>query len=165
MSSRIEQYALIGDTQTAALVADDGSIDWLCVPRFDSGACFAALLGNNQNGRWLIGPASGGRATRRKYRDGTLVLETEFETPDGTVRVVDCMPIRDRSIDVVRCVEGVSGSVPMKLEFIVRFDYGSVVPWVRASDNSISMIAGPNAVRLTAPFKLEGRDLRHEADF
>ncbi len=165
MSSLIEQYALIGDTQTAALVADDGSIDWLCVPRFDSGACFASLLGNEKNGRWLIGPASGGRATRRKYRDGTLVLETEFDTPDGTVRVIDCMPIRDRTIDVVRVVEGVSGAVPMKFELIVRFDYGSVVPWVRSSGNSVLMIAGPNALRLNAPFKVEGREMRHEAEF
>ena len=165
MSSLIEQYALIGDTQTAALVADDGSIDWLCVPRFDSGACFAALLGNDQNGRWLIGPASGGRAARRKYRDGTLVLETEFDTPDGTVRVVDCMPIRDRSIDVVRVVEGVSGAVPMKFELIVRFDYGSILPWVQADGNSVSMVAGPNALRLNAPFKVEGHELRHEAKF
>jgi GH15 family glucan-1,4-alpha-glucosidase len=165
MSSLIEQYALIGDTQTAGLVADDGSIDWLCVPRFDSGACFAALLGNEKNGRWLIGPAAGGRAARRKYRDGTLVLETEFDTPDGTVRVIDCMPIRDRTIDVVRVVEGVSGAVPMKFELIVRFDYGSVVPWVRSSGNSILMIAGPNGLRLNAPFKIEGQEMRHEAEF
>jgi GH15 family glucan-1,4-alpha-glucosidase len=165
MTSRIEQYALIGDTQTAALVADDGSIDWLCVPRFDSDACFAALLGNEQNGRWLIGPAAGGRATRRKYRDGTLVLETEFDTPEGTVRVVDCMPIRDSTIDIVRVVEGISGAVTMKIELIARFDYGLVVPWVRASGNSISMIAGPNALRLNAPFKVKGREMRHEAEF
>jgi GH15 family glucan-1,4-alpha-glucosidase len=163
--SRIEQYALIGDTQTAALVGDDGSIDWLCVPRFDSGACFAALLGNERNGRWLIGPAAGGRAARRKYRDGTLVLETEFDTPEGTVRVIDCMPIRDRTIDVVRVVEGVSGAVPMKFELWVRFDYGAVVPWVRAVDNTVLMIAGPNALRLTAPIKVEGRDMRHETEF
>ena len=125
MSSLIEQYALIGDTQTAALVADDGSIDWLCVPRFDSGACFAALLGNEQNGRWLIGPAAGGRATRRKYRDGTLVLETEFDTPDGTVRVVDCMPIRDQHHRRrARSSRASAARVPMKFELIVRFDYG-----------------------------------------
>ncbi len=165
MTSRIEQYALIGDTQTAALVGDDGSIDWLCVPRFDSGACFAALLGNERNGRWLIGPAAGGRAARRQYRDGTLVLETEFDTPEGTVRVIDCMPIRDRSIDVVRVVEGVSGAVPMKLELWVRFDYGEVVPWVRSVGNSVHMIAGPNALRLMSPFKVHGRDMRHEAEF
>ena len=100
MTSRIEQYALIGDTQTAALVGDDGSIDWLCAPRFDSGACFAALLGDENHGRWQIAPAAGGRAARRRYREGTLVLETEFE-PRGTVRIVDCMPIRT-AIDVVR---------------------------------------------------------------
>ncbi|MEX1007988.1 MAG: glycoside hydrolase family 15 protein [Acidimicrobiia bacterium] len=165
MTSLIEQYALIGDTQTAALVGDDGSIDWLCVPRFDSGACFAALLGDASNGRWLIAPAAGGRATRRRYRDGTLVLETEFDTPEGTVRVTDCMPIRDRSIDVVRVVEGVSGAVPMKLELWVRFDYGSVVPWVRSTDHTVLMIAGPNALRLTSPVEVRGRDLRHEAEF
>jgi GH15 family glucan-1,4-alpha-glucosidase len=165
VSSRIEQYALIGDTQTAALVADDGSIDWLCVPRFDSAACFAALLGDERNGRWQIAPAAGTRATRRRYRDGTLVLETEFDTPEGTVRVVDCMPIRDRTIDVVRIVEGVRGAVPMHVELWVRFDYGSVVPWVRATDHRISMIAGPNALRLSSPFKIEGRDFRHAAEF
>jgi GH15 family glucan-1,4-alpha-glucosidase len=165
VSSRIEQYALIGDTQTAALVADDGSIDWLCVPRFDSAACFAALLGDERNGRWLLGPAAGTRATRRSYRKDTLVLETEFDTPEGTARVVDCMPIRDRTIDVVRIVEGVRGAVPMQVELYVRFDYGSVVPWVRTTDHSTSMIAGPNALRLSAPFEIEGRDFRHAADF
>ncbi|HXY91017.1 MAG TPA: glycoside hydrolase family 15 protein, partial [Acidimicrobiia bacterium] len=127
--------------------------------------CFAALLGNERNGRWLVGPSSGGRAARRRYRDGTLVLETEYDTPEGTVRVTDCMPIRDRSIDIVRVVEGVSGAVPMKLELWVRFDYGSVVPWVRAVDHTVLMIAGPNALRLTSPFTVEGRDFRHEAEF
>ena len=109
----IERYALIGDTQTAALVGDDGCIDWLCVPRFDSGACFAALLGDASHGHWGIGPASGARATRRRYRDGTLVLETEWDTPEGTVRIIDCMPVRDQHIDVVRIVEGVRGRVTM----------------------------------------------------
>ena len=165
MPSRIEQYALIGDTQTAALVGDDGSIDWLCVPRFDSDACFAALLGDERNGRWLIGPAAGGRAARRQYRDGTLVLETEFDTPEGTVRVIDCMPIRDRTIDIVRVVEGVSGAVPMKVELWVRFDYGAVVPWVRRIDHSLLMIAGPNALQLQTPLRLKGHDMRHDAEF
>jgi GH15 family glucan-1,4-alpha-glucosidase len=165
VTSRIDQYALIGDTQTAALVGDDGSIDWLCVPRFDSAACFAALLGNERNGRWLIAPKSGGRATRRSYRDDTLVLDTEFDTPEGSVRITDCMPIRDRSIDVVRCVEGIRGAVPMHFELWVRFDYGSVLPWVRAVDHTVKMIAGPNALRLKAPFPVEGRDFRHEAEF
>jgi GH15 family glucan-1,4-alpha-glucosidase len=163
--SRIEQYALIGDTQTAALVGDDGSIDWLCVPRFDSAACFAALLGDERNGRWLIAPSSGGRATRRCYREGTLVLETEFDTPEGTVRLTDCMPIRDRSIDIVRTVEGVRGAVPMTIDLWVRFDYGSIVPWVRRLDHSLLMVAGPNALRVSSPIRLEGHDLRHDAEF
>src|SRR5882757_7286949 len=112
MASRIEQYAMIGDTQTAALVGDDGSIDWLCVPRFDSGACFAALLGDENHGRWQIAPAAGGRAARRRYRDDTLVLETEFDTTEGSVRVIDFMPIRDQTVDIIRIVEGVRGHVP-----------------------------------------------------
>ncbi len=165
MSSLIEQYALIGDTQTAALVGNDGSIDWLCVPRFDSEACFAALLGDERDGRWLIGPASGARATRRRYRDDTLVLETEYETPDGIVRVTDCMPIRDRTIDIVRVVKGVRGTVPMKLELWVRFDYGNVVPWVRSTDHTVLMIAGPDALRLVSPFKITGHEFRHDAQF
>src|SRR6266700_7308708 len=102
---------MIGDTQTAALIGDDGSVDWMCAPRFDSGACFAALLGDENHGRWLIAPAAGGRAARRRYRDGTLVLETEFDTPEGTVRVVDAMPLRDRHVDGVRVVRGVRGRV------------------------------------------------------
>jgi GH15 family glucan-1,4-alpha-glucosidase len=163
--SRIEQYALIGDTQTAALVGDDGSIDWLCVPRFDSAACFAALLGDEENGRWLIGPAGGERAARRRYRDDTLVLETEFDTPAGSVRVTDCMPIRDRTIDVVRVVEGLSGAVPMRTELWVRFDYGAVVPWVRRIDHSLHMVAGPNALQLQTPIRLEGHEMRHDAEF
>jgi GH15 family glucan-1,4-alpha-glucosidase len=165
VTSRIEQYALIGDTETAALVADDGSIDWLCLPRFDSGACFAALLGDETNGYWRIAPAAGGRATRRRYRPDTLVLETEFDTPEGTVRIVDCMPIRDRSIDLVRLVEGVSGRVPMTMEFVVRFDYGAVVPWVRSVNGAIRMIAGPHGLRLVTPVHLTGRDLRHTGEF
>jgi GH15 family glucan-1,4-alpha-glucosidase len=165
VTSRIEQYALIGDTQTAALVADDGSIDWLCVPRFDSGACFAALLGDDRHGRWQLAPAAGGRATRRRYRSDTLVLETEFDTPEGTVRIVDCMPIRDQTVDLVRIVEGVRGRVPMTMDFVVRFDYGSVVPWVRAVDGTLEMIAGPHGLRLAAPVPMRGHDLRHTADF
>ncbi|MEX0665211.1 MAG: glycoside hydrolase family 15 protein [Acidimicrobiia bacterium] len=165
MPSRIEQYALIGDTQTAALVGDDGSIDWLCAPRFDSPACFAALLGTSDHGRWLIAPASGGRATRRRYRDGTLILETEFETPEGTVRVTDCMPIHDDHVDVVRLVQGVRGKVPMRTELVVRFDYGSTIPWVRAGDGLVRAIAGPDAVVLHTPVELEGADLKHRGEF
>src|SRR5918997_175573 len=112
----LERYGLIGDTQTAALVGDDGSIDWLCLPRFDSAACFAALLGDESAGRWLLAPASGGVCTRRRYRGDSLVLETEWDTPGGTVRVLDLMPPRGEAADVVRIVEGVSGRVPMRTE-------------------------------------------------
>ena len=165
MTSRIEQYALIGDTETAALVGDDGSIDWLCAPRFDSGACFAALLGDASNGRWLLAPASGARATRRAYREGTLVLETEWECPEGTVRIVDCMPARDQSVDLVRMVEGVRGRVPMQMEFVVRFDYGSITPWVYSIGGSTRIIAGPDALSLSTPIRVEGEDFRHRAEF
>jgi GH15 family glucan-1,4-alpha-glucosidase len=113
MSGRIEDYALLGDLHTAALVGRDGSIDWLCLPRFDSPACFAALLGEEENGHWLVAPAAGGTCTRRQYRGDTLVLETFWQTADGLVRVVDCMPPRAESTDVVRIVEGISGTVPM----------------------------------------------------
>src|SRR5258708_19542264 len=132
MASTIEDYALIGDCQTAALVARDGSIDWLCFPRFDSGACFAALLGTPEHGRWLLAPAGEGEgeATRRYLHD-TLVLETTWETPDGVVRVFDFMPPRGKAPDIVRIVEGVQGSVRMRSELIIRFGYGEVVPWVQ----------------------------------
>jgi GH15 family glucan-1,4-alpha-glucosidase len=165
MPSRIEQYALIGDTQTAALVADDGSIDWICLPRFDSGACFAALLGDNRNGHWIIAPAAGGRAARRRYRDDSLVLETEFDTPEGTVRIVDCMPVRDDAVDIVRLVEGVRGAVPMIVSLVVRFDYGWVLPWVKRIGGTVHMVAGPNALRLMSTISLEGADMRHRAEF
>ncbi|MSO78779.1 MAG: glycoside hydrolase family 15 protein [Acidimicrobiia bacterium] len=165
MPSRIEQYALIGDTQTAALVGDDGSIDWLCAPRFDSPACFAALLGTPDHGRWLLAPAAGGRATRRRYRDGTLVLESEFETPDGAVRVTECMPIHDTHVDVVRLVEGLRGQVQMHTELTVRFDYGSTIPWVRTTNGVLDAIAGPDALALHSPIELNGADLRHRGEF
>jgi GH15 family glucan-1,4-alpha-glucosidase len=163
--SRIEQYAMLGDTQTAALVADDGSLDWLCVPRFDSPACFAALLGTEEHGRWLLAPAAGGRATRRRYRDGTLVLETEFDTPDGTVRLVDCMPIRDRDVDVVRIVEGVSGTVPMRMDLVIRFGYGNVVPWVRSKEGATVAIAGPDGLCLRTPVQTRGQHFHTVAEF
>ena len=132
MPPRIEDYALIGDMKTAALVSHEGSIDWLCLPRFDSGACFAALLGNTQHGRWQLAPDTPVRAVRRAYRDQTLVLETEFELESGgAVRVIDCMPPGHKHSSVVRIVEGVRRRVPMRMELVIRFDYGSVVPWVR----------------------------------
>jgi GH15 family glucan-1,4-alpha-glucosidase len=156
VSSRIEQYAMIGDTQTAALIGDDGSVDWMCAPRFDSGACFAALLGDENHGRWLIAPAAGGRATRRQYRDHTLVLETEFETPEGAVRIIDFMPIRDQTVDVVRIVEGVRGHVPMQMHLTIRFDYGQTIPWVRNIGGALVAVAGPDALVLRAPVETRG---------
>src|SRR6185503_7248397 len=126
--SRIEDYALIGDTHSAALVSRNGSIDWLCLPRFDSGACFAALLGNRSHGRWSIAPASGLRSSARRYRTDTLILETDFETDAGAIRVIDFMPPRHREPDVIRIVEGLRGEVAVQMELIIRFDYGRVVP-------------------------------------
>ncbi|MBF6182755.1 glycoside hydrolase family 15 protein [Nocardia otitidiscaviarum] len=161
----IEDYALLGDLQTAALVAKDGSIDWLCVPRFDSPACFAALLDTPEAGRWQLAPAAGGSATRRSYRDDSLVLDSEWHTPDGVVRVVDCMPPRGSAIDVVRVVEGVSGRVPMRMDLRLRFDYGSVVPWVRHADGGLSAIAGPDAVWLYTEVPLRGRNMTTTAEF
>src|SRR3954465_14225816 len=126
MPLRIEDYALIGDCQTAALVGKDGSIDWLCVPRFDSGAVFAALLGKPEHGRWLLAPKDEVKAVRRQYRDDTLILETEFETADGVVAVIDFMPVRDKDPNLVRIVEGRKGTVRMHTELVLRFDYGSI---------------------------------------
>jgi GH15 family glucan-1,4-alpha-glucosidase len=162
----LEDYALIGDNHTAALVGRDGSIDWLCLPRFDSGACFAALLGTTSNGRWLIAPTEPVRRTRRRYRPGTLVLETEFETASGTVRLVDCMVQRNGQPVVVRVVEGVRGRVRMGVELIIRFDYGSIVPWVRRpADGTLTAIAGPDALCLRTPIPLQGQNLTTVGEF
>jgi len=165
MAGPIEDYALLGDLQTGALVGRDGSIDWLCFPRFDSPACFAGLLGSDENGHWRLAPAAGGRAARRRYRGDTLVLETEWDTPEGTVRVVDCMPPRGEAPDVVRVVEGLSGRVPMRGELRLRFDYGHVVPWVRRRGDQIAGIAGPDSVYLRCPVPLVGRDFTSYAEF
>jgi GH15 family glucan-1,4-alpha-glucosidase len=156
MASRIEHYAMIGDTQTAALVGDNGSIDWMCAPRFDSGACFAALLGDENHGHWQIAPAAGGRAARRRYRDHTLVLETEFDTPDGSVRIIDFMPIREETVDVIRIVEGVHGDVPMRMHLTIRFDHGHVIPWVRRVGGALAAVAGPDALVLRTPVETRG---------
>ncbi|MGX7823660.1 glycoside hydrolase family 15 protein [Actinokineospora sp. 24-640] len=161
----LEDYALLGDLQTAALVGRDGGIDWLCLPRFDSPACFAALLHDESAGRWQIGPAAGGPATRRAYRGDSLVLESEWDTPEGTVRVIDCMPPRGEAADVVRVVEGVSGRVPMRMLLRLRFDYGSVAPWVRSDGHSLAAVAGPDAVWLHTPVPTHGRDLATHAEF
>ncbi|RNL70643.1 glycoside hydrolase family 15 protein [Streptomyces sp. I6] len=148
MTQRIEDYALIGDLQTAGLVGRDGSVDWLCLPRFDSGACFAALLGDEDNGQWRLAPRGAGNCTRRRYIPGTLVLESFWETRTGTVKVTDFMPQRDKAPDVVRIVEGVSGSVEMAASLRLRFDYGSVVPWMRRTNGHRVAVAGPDSVWL-----------------
>jgi GH15 family glucan-1,4-alpha-glucosidase len=165
MALPIEDYALIGDTQTAALVGKDGSIDWLCFPRFDSGAIFAALLGTEQHGRWLLAPAAETRAVRRRYRGETLVLETEFDTDEGTVRLIDFMPPRGEAPDVVRIVEGVRGRVEMRMELRLRFDYGRVVPWLYREQGDLVAVAGPDAVWLRTPVPTVGRDLATHAEF
>jgi GH15 family glucan-1,4-alpha-glucosidase len=165
MPSRLEDYALIGDCYTAALVGRDGSIDWLCFPRFDSGACFAALLGAPQHGRWLLAPHGEARATRRRYRGNTLVLETEHETEGGAVTVIDCMPVRSQAPDLVRVVEGKRGSVRLRMELIVRFDYGSIVPWVQRIDGGISAIAGPDRLILRTATSLVNENFTTTADF
>src|SRR5215831_7110706 len=157
--ARIEDYALIGDLQTAALVERGGSIDWLCFPRFDSGACFAALLGHSKNGRWLLAPKSGGTTTRRYLHD-TLVLETTWENEEGAVRVLDFMPPRGRAPDVVRIVEGVRGRVHMRSELVIRFDYGRIVPWVRRVDNARVAVAGPDALCFRTPAPTRGENMR-----
>jgi GH15 family glucan-1,4-alpha-glucosidase len=161
----IEDYALIGDTQTAALVGRDGSIDWLCFPRFDSGAVFAALLGDRRHGRWRIAPAGGVRRVERRYREGTLVLETDFHTADGAVRIVDCMPPRGEAPDVVRLVQGLEGRVELHMELILRFDYGRVVPWVRRIEGYLWAVAGPDAVRLDAGVPTRGENFTTRASF
>ena len=165
MSSRIEDYAVIGDTMSAALVGKDGSIDWLCLPRFDSRACFAALLGVPDHGRWLIAPSGAQVHSERHYRADSLVLETTYTTAEGVVRVTDCMPIREDNPRVVRDVEGVSGSVAMRMELVVRFDYGSVVPWVRTSEGLLHAVAGPDALVLATPIETRGEGATTVADF
>lgn len=162
---RIEDYAFLSDTQTGALVGRDGSVDWLCFPRFDSGACFAALLGDRENGRWSFTPKEEISATRRRYRDGTLILETEIETATGAVRLIDFMPPRGKNPDIVRIVEGLEGRVELKMELIIRFDYGRVVPWVRKRNGDLEAIAGPDGLILRTPIKTRGEDLTTVAEF
>jgi GH15 family glucan-1,4-alpha-glucosidase len=165
MALRIEDYALIGDCQTAALVGTDGSIDWLCLPRFDSDACFAALLGTPDHGRWQVAPTTPVRSVRRAYRGDTLVLDTEFETDGGAVRVTDFMPIRGKAPDVVRIVEGLRGRVPMRSELVIRFDYGSFVPWVRRAADGIRAVAGPDSLQLHTTAETHGENLKTVSEF
>jgi GH15 family glucan-1,4-alpha-glucosidase len=166
MPSRIEDYAIIGDCETAALVGRDGSIDWLCWPRFDSAACFAALLGTSENGRWLIAPADPSARVSRHYRDGTLVLETDFETADGMATLIDFMPPREGTPKIVRLVVGRRGHLDFQTELVVRFDYGASVPWVsRLADGGLSALAGPEMLVLDTPIPLHGEDLRTVGTF
>ncbi|MBW3672165.1 MAG: glycoside hydrolase family 15 protein, partial [Acidobacteria bacterium] len=165
MSCRIEDYAMIGDCQTAALVGIDGSVDWLCLPRFDSGACFASLLGDADDGHWRISPVQPVVATRRQYRGDTLVLETEFETESGVVAVIDFMPPRTDELDLIRIVEGREGQVDMEMSLRLRFDYGSVVPWVRAMEGGVIATAGPDTVVLRTDVELSGKELSTVARF
>ncbi|WP_420312106.1 glycoside hydrolase family 15 protein [Streptomyces sp. YS-B37] len=167
MHPRIEDYALIGDEQTAALIGMDGSVDWLCLPRFDSAACFARLLGGEDNGHWRIAPEGADRCTRRAYRPDTLVLDTEWETAEGTIRVTDLMPQRHRAPDVVRIVEGLSGKVTVRSTLRLRFDYGAVVPWMRRSDGHHVAVAGPDSVWLRSEPEVHtwGEDFSTHSEF
>jgi GH15 family glucan-1,4-alpha-glucosidase len=163
--TKIEDYAFLSDTQTCALVSRHGSVDWLCFPRFDSGACFAALLGNKKNGCWKISPSEEIKSTRRRYRGDTLILETEFETATGAVRLIDFMPPRGEAPDLVRIIEGLSGSVRMRMDLIIRFDYGQIVPWVRNRHGNLEAIAGPDAMVLRTAIETRGEDLTTVAEF
>jgi GH15 family glucan-1,4-alpha-glucosidase len=166
MVSRIEDYALIGDCETAALVARDGSVDWLCWPRFDSEACFAALLGSPRHGRWLIAPVEADARIARRYRDDTLILETTYETSDGTVTLIDFMPLRGEASDLVRIVRGDHGRVRMRMDLTIRFGYGRQVPWVtRGEAGELRAVAGPDLVVLRTPVAVRGQDLTTVAEF
>ena len=165
MSIPIEDYALIGDGHAAALVGPNGSIDWLCVPRFDSGACFAALLGGPEHGCWSIAPLEQDREVVRRYRDGTLILETSYETGRGAVRLIDCMALSQPHRIIARVVEGVRGRVRMRMELTIRFDYGSVVPWVRREDGVLLATAGPDTLELRSPVRTHGEAMTTVAEF
>src|SRR5580698_8074056 len=165
MANRIEDYAVIGNCRSMALVGCDGSIDWMCMPRFDSAACFAALLGGPEHGRWLIAPEKEGLSTRQ-YRGDTLILETTFETEDGAAVVIDFMNRRDGVSDVVRIVRGLSGTVRMRTELVVRYEYGSVVPWVnKGDDDRLQLTAGPDRMLLDTKVELRGEDMKTVGEF
>lgn len=166
MPNHIEDYAVIGNCETMALVGRDGSIDWLGLPRFDSAACFASLLGDSENGRWLIAPVTGDAHVTRRYRGDTLILETVFETETGTACVIDFMSRRDGVSDLVRIVRGIRGTVAMRTEIVVRFEYGSVMPWVsRQEDGRLQLTAGPDALLLDTAVPLKGENSRTVGEF
>ena len=163
--TKIEDYAFLSDTQTGAIVSRDGCVDWLCFPRFDSGACFASLLGTRDNGHWRFWPKEKIDKTSRRYRGETLILETEIETKSGAVRLIDFMPPRGENPDLIRIVEGIRGEVAMQMELIIRFDYGRTIPWVRTAHGGLEAIAGPNGLILRTPVKTRGKDLTTVAEF
>ena len=163
--SKIEDYAFLSDTQSGALVSRDGCVDWLCLPRFDSGACFAALLGGPENGTWRLTPQGKIKNRERRYRGDTLILETDLHTSGGAVRYIDFMPPRGTNPDMVRIIEGLAGQATIRMELIIRFDYGSVVPWVRRRHGGLEAIAGPDGLILHTPVETRGEDLKTVAEF
>lgn len=166
MTQLIEDYALIGNNATTALVGRNGSIDWLGFPRFDSAACFAALLGSEENGHWTIAPSAERPTIKRRYREGTLVLETEFSTNEGSVVLIDCMDRRGEHQDLIRLVRGLRGRVRMQMELTIRFEYGTVIPWAsRMEDGRFRAVAGPDQIILETPIELHGEDLKTRAVF
>lgn len=165
MALPIEDYGIIGDCQAAALVGKDGSIDWLCLPTFDSAACFAALLGTPENGRWKLAPRQEIQQVTRRYLGHTLILETTFETESGSVAIIDFMPIGESLPHVIRIIEGKAGTVNLRMELVIRFDYGNIVPWVKCNDGGISAIGGPDALHLRSPLKTHGENLKTVVEF
>jgi GH15 family glucan-1,4-alpha-glucosidase len=163
--AKIEDYAFLSDTQTGALVSREGCIDWLCFPRFDSPACFASLLGEKKNGCWLFTPVEDIKKLSRRYRGDTLIVETKIETESGAVRLIDFMPPRGKNPDLVRIIEGLRGEVQMKMELIIRFEYGSIIPWVRKAHDGLEAIAGPDGLILRTPVETQGKDLTTIAEF
>src|SRR5204862_3780262 len=163
--TKIEDYAFLSDTQTGAVVSRAGCVDWLCFPRFDSPACFASLLGEGKNGRWRFWPKEKIEKTTRRYRDETLILETEIETESGAVRLIDFMPPRGENPDIIRIVEGLRGKVSMHMELIIRFDYGQIVPWVRKRHDGLEAVAGPDGLILRTPIETYGKDLTTVSEF
>jgi GH15 family glucan-1,4-alpha-glucosidase len=164
MSLKLEEYGFVGDTHTAALVGINRSIDWMCLPRFDSDACFAAILGTDNNGCWRIAPGEVVQKVTHSYRKETLILETVFETKTGAVRLIDFMPPRESCPHLVRIVEGIRGEVVMAMKLVVRFDYGVTVPWVRTAGSQSIMIAGPHGLVLRTDVKTRGEDLSTVAE-
>src|SRR5437016_11860942 len=163
--TKIEDYAFLSDTQTAALVSRDGCVDWLCFPRFDAGACFASLLGTLDNGHWRFWPKEEIDRTSRRYRGDALILETEIETKEGAVRLIDFMPPRGENPDLIRIVEGIRGQVVMQMELIIRFDYGRTIPWVRTGNGGLEVIAGADGLTQRPRARARGEDLTTVAEF